>query len=167
MNFTLISSVLSILIISVLLINVNVPIVEVDYISVEKVVAIDYIAVLNALVHAQRGGSFKYFLSREIEANFTVEELIVDTSFKKAVVVVDHRWTRVKIAVFLRLRVLGEYEKQDIAGNKVKYILVEVCSDRPVQLCGGKLISCNGTRYVVELAEGDIIRDNRGLEVRV
>jgi len=168
MNFTLIASILSVLIVCALISSVNVPVITVDYMPLEKVRALDYIAVVNALVYSQNnGGGFESFLTREVDANFTVVELVIDAGVKRAVVEFDHGWTKTRITVFLSLKILGEYEKQDIAGNRVKYILVEVSLDKPVQLYGGKLVSCNGTRYIVELSEGAVVRDSRGLEVRV
>jgi len=142
------------------------PVVEVDYISAEKVVAVDYIAVVNALVHAQRGGEFTAFLSGEIDANFTVKELTVDVSVKKAVVTVDHGWIKAEVAVFLEIRVLYEKEARDLEGNPVKYIIAEVVADRPLQLYGCRILSCNGSRWIVEVREGASVIDSRGLEVR-
>jgi len=164
MNFTIVASIISLILLSWFLLNINPPLIVLDYTSLEKIEALDYIAVVNALVYAQNGGSFSQFLRREVNCSFTIKELVVKSDCKKATVLFNHEFTVVNITVYLKIELIQELIQYTPSGE-LNILIVKAYSDRPVEFKGGDLLNSNGSCFILKTR--GIISDNRGLVVKV
>jgi len=170
MNFTTVAYILAFLIVVAAVATAPISVTVVEYQPIKLVKAVDYAAVCYALSAAQNGASFtgalSDFLSKAYREppSYTVLEYKLKPDLKKAVVEFDHGWVKVRVEVYLRLRVkstLVDYS----SGKPEEYYIVEVTSDRPVSLSfESPAERINATCWKAKPPV--VVVDSRGLEVR-
>ncbi|RLE91013.1 MAG: hypothetical protein DRN04_13820 [Thermoprotei archaeon] len=160
--------VLSILIVVVAVATAPISVTVVEYRPVKLIRAVDYAAVCYALTVAQEGGSFtgalSDFLSKAYREppGYTVVEYELKSDLKKAVIEFDHGWVKIRVEVYLRLRVKSTLVDYSSGRPETVYV-VEVSSDRPVALSwAGGAERINATCWRVKPPIRAI--DSRGLE---
>ena len=153
MNFTVLAMLFSTLVLAYFLLQPQVYL-ELGYTPLEKIEALDYIAAVNALATAQRGGDPRDFLGSEA----SILALTVTPSCKRIVVEFNHTYYAHNVTVELCMRVLRADTEVTPAGRVVRYV-VEVRSDRPVPTDAGFTATPRG---VVVSVEGEVC-DVRGL----
>ena len=170
MNFTTVAHILAFLIVVAAVATAPISVTVVEYQPIKLVKAVDYAAVCYALTVAQEGGSFtgalSDFLSKAYREppSYTVVEYELKPNLKKAVVEFDHGWIKLKIEVFLGLKVKSTLVDYSSGRPETVYV-VEVSSDRPVVLSwAGGAERINATCWRAEPPIRAV--DSRGLEVR-
>ena len=163
MNFTAAAAVIATLMIAALTLSLSTPPTVIGYTPRAKLEALDYIAVVNALAHAESGGGFTGFLEGEVNADITVLSLNLSRCEKSAVVVLNHGWANVTVKAYLRLIVL-EKRTEFSGGQNLTVYRVRVESDRPVELhFNVSATSLGNGEFLVSYPFR--VSDNRGLWV--
>lgn len=165
MNFTVIASIISILIIAFYASSSHDRLYNIEYVPLSKLEALDYIVAVNALA----SGDVEHMLSEGfrnagLDVSYRIDEEVLRKDLKRLIMTVDHGYVKVNISVELGLRLLRNESRLTPSG--VEYIyLVMVWADRPVALKGIDIVSVNGSNYIGWTS--GMVCDNRGICVEV
>jgi len=153
-NFTAAAILMSALLISVFAVAVTPTVMRLGYTSLKKVKAEDYVAAVNALAYACKGGNPADVLPREC----AVKTLVLEPGEKRIRVECLHQWFQTRSEAYLKAEIVDSEYKHPYTIYKVR-----IESDKPVTL------EFNTTAYRESgywIIYGSFqIKDNRGLVV--
>ena len=190
MNYTLCAYLICLLIMAAILAQPIMHIIPIQIHSLEKIEAMDYWLVVNALIHAydkpDPKAEFKSFLEAELNTlnpkiieipEYTILNLNITSSHVEAKVLFKHSWTTLIVHVYLYDEVFNVSTKFGPNGNVIIInIKLRVCSDRPIRVnfdvIDGEILSVKSfidQNFEVEIASSPgsntklVINDPRGL----
>ena len=154
MNFTAAAILMSALLISVFAVAVSPAVMRLGYTSLKKIEAEDYVAAVNALAYACKGGSPADVLPDEC----TVKTLVLQPGEKRIRVECLHQWFKTESEAYLKAEIVDSDFNYPYTIYKVK-----IESDKPI------ILPFNTTTYLENgywIVYGNFsIVDNRGLVV--
>ena len=190
MNYALCAYLICLLIMAAILAQPIMHIIPLQIHSLEKIKAIDYWLVANALIHAydkpDPKAEFKSFLEAELNTlnpkiieipEYTILNLNITSSHVEAKVLFKHSWTTITIHVYLHAEITSKNVRFDPNRNAIIISAnVKVHSDWPIHInfdaINGEILSVEGfidQNFEVKIASNPssnvklLIRDSRGL----
>lgn len=154
MNFTTAAILMSALLISVFAVAVSPAVMKLGYTSLKKMEAEDYMAAVNALAYACKGGDPSKVLPDEC----TVKTLVLEPGEKRIAVECLRSWLKTESEAYLKATIVDSQYQYPYTIYKV-----EVEADRPVSLAFNTTAYLEGGYWIVY---GNFsLVDNRGLVV--